>query len=74
MNTPDLKTVHKNCTSAQNKADEKCLGQWNGYVEKGSTKIKRRERLAEVPKHLQKSVQNHVETVFRLKVKQRNNK
>lgn len=43
------------------------LGLWNGYVEKGSTRDERRQRLDEVPGELRAQVENHVRLVFFLR-------
>ncbi len=45
------------------------LGMWQAYVEKGRSKEERNLRLSAVPQELKETVRNHVETVFRLKVK-----
>jgi len=42
-------------------------GQWNAYVESGSTKDVRKARLAEVPADMRKDVELHVKTVFSLR-------
>ena len=66
MTEIDINKAHANCKALQDK-HEKCLGEWNGYVEKGKDKEERRSRLREVPEHISKAVQDHVETVWRIK-------
>lgn len=44
-------------------------GNWNGYVAKGKTREDRISRLAEVPEELRDPVRRHVETVYKLKAR-----
>jgi len=39
-------------------------GQWNSYVERGTTKEDRKSRLEEVPISLREGVKRHVQTIF----------
>jgi hypothetical protein len=44
-------------------------GNWNAFVEAGTTKEERARRLAECPEHLRASVEDHVRTVFLIRGK-----
>lgn len=46
---------------------ERSKGQWNAYVEAGTTREERGERLEEVPISIRDDVRRHVETVFAIK-------
>lgn len=46
-----------------------CLGQWQAWVESGTTLEERRARLSEVPEELREQVKGHLRTVWGLKRK-----
>ena len=51
------------------KAEYRCLGQWNAYVEAGETKEQCTARLQEVPEQMRAQVKAHVQTVKQIQHK-----
>lgn len=50
---------------------DRCLGQWNAWVESGDTLQERRARLAQVPEDMREQVKSHLTLCWHLKNAQR---